>query len=88
MFIFFDKKGIAYKEFFLVGQAVNYAYYCDVLRDYVKMCGRLRPELWRQKNWLLHHDNAPSHTSLITREFFTKSNMAVVTHPPYFFQFP
>jgi hypothetical protein len=29
-----------------------------------------RRELWRQKNWLLHHDNAPSHTSVFTREFF------------------
>jgi hypothetical protein len=31
---------------------------------------RVRSELWKQKNWLLHHDNAPSHTSFFTREFF------------------
>jgi hypothetical protein len=31
---------------------------------------RLRPELWRQKNWLLHHDNALSQTSLLTWGFF------------------
>jgi hypothetical protein len=31
---------------------------------------RLRTELWQQMNWLLHHDNAPSHTSFFTREFF------------------
>jgi hypothetical protein len=24
---------------------------------------RPRPERWRQNKWLLHHDNAPSHTS-------------------------
>jgi hypothetical protein len=46
---------------------------------------RLRPELWQQKNWLLHHDNKQSHTSFFTREFFfTKSNMTVVLHPPCF----
>jgi hypothetical protein len=28
---------------------------------------RLRPELWQQKNWLLHQDNAPSHTSFFTK---------------------
>jgi hypothetical protein len=28
--------------------------------------------------------NAPSHTSFFTREFFTKNNMIVVPHPPYF----
>jgi hypothetical protein len=45
---------------------------------------RLRPELWRQKNWLLHHDNAPSHISFLPREFLTKPNMTVVSHPFYF----
>jgi hypothetical protein len=29
----------------------------------------------------LHHDNAPSHASFFTREFFNKNNMAVISHP-------
>jgi hypothetical protein len=40
-------------------------------------CVNIHPELWRQKkNWLLHHGNALSHTSFLTRElfFFTKNN--------------
>jgi hypothetical protein len=36
------------------------------------------PELWRQKDWLLHHDSKLSHTSILTREFLTKNN----SHPP------
>jgi hypothetical protein len=43
---------------------------------------RLCPELWQQKNWLLYHNNAPSHTSFFTREVQTKNNMTVVPHPP------
>jgi hypothetical protein len=43
---------------------------------------RLNPKLWRQKNWLLHHDNAFSHTSFFTKEFFYQNNMTVFTHPP------
>jgi hypothetical protein len=43
---------------------------------------RLRSKLWRQRNWLLHHDNTSSHTSS-PENFFTKSNMNVVNHPPY-----
>jgi hypothetical protein len=39
---------------------------------------RHHPEIWQQKNWLLHHDNTPSHT--FTREFLTKNNMTVI--PP------
>jgi hypothetical protein len=38
-------------------------------------------------NWLLHRDNAPSHTSFFAREFLTKSSMAVVPHPSYFHLF-
>jgi hypothetical protein len=59
LIIFFDIKGIAHKEFVLAGQTVNYAYSCDVLRRLCENVRRLRPEIWRQKNWLLHHDNAP-----------------------------
>jgi hypothetical protein len=37
-----------------------------------------------KKNWLLHHDNALSHTSFLTREFFTMNKMNFNPHPPYF----
>jgi transposase len=32
---------------------------------------------------LLHHDNAPAHTSLKTTEFVTNNNVVIVPHPPY-----
>jgi hypothetical protein len=54
--IFFDIKGIVHKEFVLTGQTVNSAHCCDVLR--ILRERRLRPELWQQRNCLLHHDNA------------------------------
>jgi transposase len=44
---------------------------------------RKRPELWRNHNWLLRHDNAPAHTSLKTTEFLTNNNMVIVPHPPH-----
>jgi hypothetical protein len=88
LIIFFGTKGIVHKEFVLAGQTFNSAYYCDILRRLRENARRLRPELWRQKNWLLHHDNAPSHTSLSTREFLTENNMTVVPHSLYFSLFP
>jgi hypothetical protein len=63
LIIFFDIKGIVKKEIVLEGQTVNSAYHFDVLRRLRENVQRVLPELWRQKNWLLHHDNAPSHTS-------------------------
>jgi len=43
---------------------------------------RKRPEMWKNRDWLLHHDNEPAHTSLV-REFLTKNNMTTLPHPAY-----
>jgi hypothetical protein len=71
--IFFGIKGIVHKEFVQAGQTANSTYYGDVLRRLHENLRRLRPELWRQRNSLLHYDNAPSHTSFCTREFLTNN---------------
>jgi hypothetical protein len=42
-------------------------------------CGTISPRNLRQNNWILHHYNAPSHTSSLAREFLNK-NMTVL--PP------
>jgi hypothetical protein len=83
MLIFFDIKGNVDKEFVLVGQAVNFAYYYDVLWRLRKNVRRLRPKLQRQKKWLFHMDNAPSRTSFFTMKYLTKNNLAVVVHPTF-----
>jgi hypothetical protein len=80
LIIFFDIKEIVHKEFVLAGQTVNSSHYCDILRKLRENVQRLRYELWRQTNWLLHHDNAPSHSSIFTRESLTNNNMTC--HPP------
>lgn len=54
------------------------------------------PDLWKNNSWLLHHDNAPAHTSLLVREFLAKNNTVTMPQPPYspdmapcdFFLFP
>ena len=55
-----------------------------------------RPELWKNNSWLLHHDNAPAHSSLLVHNFFIKNNTVIMPQPPYsldlapcdFFLFP
>ena len=34
-------------------------------------------------SWFLHHDNAPSHTAIILREFFAITGTHIVPQPPY-----
>ena len=41
------------------------------------------PEMVKNRDWLLHHDNVPAHTLLIVREFLTKNNMTTVPHLAY-----
>jgi hypothetical protein len=48
---------------------------------------RLLPEFWRQKNWLFHHDNAPSHT-FFQRGIILQKQHDCRLHPPYFSLFP
>ena len=57
---------------------------------------RKRPGAWTNKTWMLHHDNAPPHASILIREFLAKQETIVVPQPPYspdltpadFFLFP
>jgi len=37
----------------------------------------------KKADWLLHHADAPAHTSLIVREFLTKNNITTIPHPAH-----
>jgi hypothetical protein len=75
-------KGIVHHEFVPPNTMVNSDFYsyCDILRRLRENARQKGPELWRNHNWLLHHDNAPAHTSLKTTEFVTNNNMVII--PP------
>jgi hypothetical protein len=62
---------------------VNQGFYCEVLRRLRGNVRRSCPEFWRKQAWLLHHDNAPSHTSVLTQQFVVIQKMAVIPHRPY-----
>jgi len=49
------------------------------LRDAVR---RKRPEMWENETWMLHHNNAPAHASLLIRSYLAKHQTSVVPHPP------
>ncbi|VEN60324.1 unnamed protein product [Callosobruchus maculatus] len=94
--VFFDCRGVVHHEFLSQGSTVNQEYYLQVMRNLREAIRQKRPDLWKNKNWLLHHDNAPAHTSLLVREYLAKNNTVMVPQPPYspdlapcdFFLFP
>ena len=40
-----------------------------------------RPDQWRNNTWLLHHDNAPAHTALLTLRFWPITWLWCHIHP-------
>lgn len=81
--VFFDYRGVVHYEFLPPGQTVNKQYYLSVMRRLREAIRLKRPELWANNSWFLHHDNAPSHTALVLRDFFAKNSTHIVPQPPY-----
>ncbi|UYV72295.1 hypothetical protein LAZ67_9002491, partial [Cordylochernes scorpioides] len=81
--VFFDCRGVVHHEFLSQGRTVNKEYYLQFMRNLREAIRQKRPDLWKNKNWLLHHDNAPAHTSLLVRDFLAKNNTLMMPQPPY-----
>ena len=79
--VFSDAKGVVDKEFVPPGQTANIAYYVDVLEILRIRVLHLQKEI--TTTWVLHHDNAPSHTALCVHELLVKHNVAMQSQPPY-----
>jgi transposase len=62
---------------------VNRWYYLDVLKRLRESIRRKRPQLWRNNSWIIHHDNAPAHASLLIRDFLAQHETTVLPQPPY-----
>ncbi|CAL1685256.1 unnamed protein product [Lasius platythorax] len=82
LIVFFDIRGIVHYEFVPAKKIFNANFYCDVLERLKEAVCNERPEMWNNGNWLLHHDNAPTHTAQETQYFLTDNNISVVRHPP------
>ncbi|UYV78161.1 hypothetical protein LAZ67_16000324 [Cordylochernes scorpioides] len=81
--VFFDCRDVVHHEFLPQGRTVNKEYYLQGMRNLREAIRQKRPDLWNNKNRLLHHDNAPAHTSLLVRDFLAKNNTLMMPQPPY-----
>jgi len=83
MLVFFDWQGIIHHEFVPRGQTVNKEFYVAVLKRLREAVRWKRPQLWTNRSWVLHHDNAPAHLSFLVRNFLAKNKTTVVPQPSY-----
>lgn len=94
--VFFDYHGVVHQEFLPQGRTVNKEYYLEVMRRLREAIRQKRPVLWQNNSWLLHHDNAPAHASMLISKFLAKNSTVLMPQPPYspdmapcdFFLFP
>ena len=63
------------------GQTINKEYYVEVLKRLRDAVRRKRPRFWSSGNWLLHHDNAPAHSSNLVQQFLTKHKIVQLRQP-------
>jgi transposase len=94
--VLFDSEGIVHYEFLPEGRTVNKEYYLEVMQRLCEAVRKKRPDAWRENRWMLQHDNVPSHSSLLVRDFLAKHATTVLPQPLYspdlapadFFLFP
>jgi len=80
---FFNIDGLIRHEYVPRGQTVNKEFYKTVLQRLCDAVRRHPPEKWRSSNWILYHDNDPSHRAVTTNEFLAKHNILSLPHPPF-----
>ena len=83
LIIFFGCEGVVHYEFAPRGQTINKEYYVEVLKRLRDTVRRKRPRFWSSSDWLLHHDNAPAHSSNLVQQFLTKHKIVQLRQPPY-----
>ena len=70
-------------EFAPTGQTINKEYYVEVLKRLRDAVRRKRPCFWSRVDWLLHHDNAPAHSSNLVQQFLEEHKNVQLRQPLY-----
>jgi transposase len=81
--VFFNYCGIVHHSYAPEGQTIDKEYYLEVIRHLCDAVRRKRPDLWASRNWQLHHDNAPAHSSHLIQSFLAEHGIPVVRQVPY-----
>jgi hypothetical protein len=88
LIVFFDFKGIVHKKNrpLQIRKPISHTS-VTFYGDCMNMCASFAPKFGDKRTGCCMTITL-SHTSVLTREFFTKNNMTVIHHPPYLSLFP
>lgn len=80
--VFWDAQGIIFIDYLEKGKTITGAYYSSLLDRLKEEVKQKRPHLAKKKI-RYHHDNAPSHSSLIAQGKLYELGFELVPQPPY-----
>ena len=83
LIIFYNCEGVVHYEFAPRGQTINTKYYVELLKRLRDVVRRKRSRFWSSGDWLLHHDNAPAHSSNLMQHFLAKHEIIQLRQPSY-----
>lgn len=83
LIVFFGIRGVGPHEFVREAQTANAQLYCDVLGHLTEDIRREKRELQHKGNWMLRHDNSPTHRAPETCLCFERNNILTLPYPPY-----
>ncbi|GFV47752.1 mariner Mos1 transposase [Trichonephila clavipes] len=78
-----DHKGPLYYELLKQGKTINAELYCNPLDKLKAVIKEKRPALASRKGIVFHHDNARTHTAMLTQQKLNALGWKVLGHPPY-----
>jgi histone-lysine N-methyltransferase SETMAR len=81
--VLFDYRGIVHHSYAPEGQTIHKEYTLEVICHLCDAVWRKRPDLWASRNWHLHRDNVPAHSSHLIQSFLAKHGIPVVWQAPY-----
>ena len=76
--------GVVHHEFLPQRRMVNKEYYLEVKSRLRKAIHQKCTKFWKNQSWILHHNNASAHTSMIVPEFLAKNKTVIMLQPPAF----
>jgi hypothetical protein len=74
-------KGAVQHDFLPHGQTLNKEYYLEAMKIYVKGSKKKKAQFTKREKWMLHHDNAVTHSSLIC-EYLTRPHVPQPLYMP------
>ncbi|GFX68701.1 mariner Mos1 transposase [Trichonephila clavipes] len=81
--VWWDYNLFVYFELLPPNRTINSDVYIEQLTKINNAVEEKRPELTNRKGDVFHHDNARTHTSLVTRQKLLELGWDVLPHPPY-----